>query len=81
VEGISSDFGVYGADVSSLAGLTGELRFTGLAPRPFGLNGALLDDINFSPIPVPEPGSLALLALGLLGTLWWRRRRSRRPHP
>jgi hypothetical protein len=57
-----------GADISSFAGQFGELRFEG---------GGILDNIFFSPQAVPEPGVLALLALGgvLLG---WLRGRNRR---
>jgi hypothetical protein len=64
----SGDSLLYGADVSRFAGQFGELRFSG---------SGYLDNIFFSPQAVPEPGVLALLALGgvLLG---WLRGRNRR---
>jgi hypothetical protein len=48
----------YGVDVSMLAVRTGELRFTG--------GSGLLDYIQFSPVPIPEPSVLGLLGLGVL---------------
>lgn len=59
----------FGADVSSLAGRTGELRFTG--------GSGNLDYIQFSdqPLVVPEPGACALVALGAAGAVWRRRKR------
>ena len=51
---------LWSADISALAGLTGDLRFTAL---PIGFTWDFhLDDIAF--VPVPEPGTWALLALG-----------------
>jgi hypothetical protein len=58
---------LYGADISRFAGQFGELRFSG---------AGYLDDIFFSPLAVPEPGALGLLALGL-GLLAGRQRRGR----
>ena len=52
--GFNPDYGElynYGANISSFAGQTGTLRFTG---------GGILDNIQFSPSLVPEPNSLAL---------------------
>jgi hypothetical protein len=57
------NYTLYGADIASFAGQTGELRFT--APYdPSRPNGLLLDSISFS--AVPEPSVLALSALGVL---------------
>jgi hypothetical protein len=64
--GAGANYTVYGADVSAYAGQTGELRFT--APVQ---NTALLDNIQFSNLPVPEPGVFALSAFGAL-FLGWR---------
>jgi hypothetical protein len=58
-----SGWGRWGADITAFAGQSGELRFTALGlPGPD--LGFFLDDIRFSPIPVPEPSTWGLLALG-----------------
>jgi hypothetical protein len=54
----------YGADVSVFGGVTAQLAFT--APPTSFPNGVLLDNIQFSTQPIPEPASLALLGLGTL---------------
>jgi hypothetical protein len=51
-----------GGDISSMAGGTGELRFTALPQATVGL----LDGIQFSPLAVPEPTVMALSLLGIL---------------
>jgi len=54
---------IYDADISAFADQVEELTFTSLAGgEP---NGFILDNIQFSSTPVPEPGTLALAALGL----------------
>ena len=65
------NYSIFGADISAFAGQTGELRFNVTHP-----GGAILDNIQFSNSPVPEPGSLALLVAGGLLVAWrrWRRR-------
>jgi len=62
---------VYGADVSAFAGQLAELRFTARAfypppPSSEGMNLWLLDSINFSDQPIPEPGTISLMGLGIL---------------
>ena len=57
--GSGANYTLYGADISAFAGQTGQLLFTAL---PNG--GALLDNIQFSPNPVPEPGAWTLLLCG-----------------
>jgi len=66
---------LYGADISAFAGQTAELRFTQFS------GGALydtlsLDNISFSTVAVPEPGTWTLLGLG--GALCWCATRRRR---
>ena len=65
------NYTVYAADISSFAGETGQLLFT--APVD---EGAILDNIQFSSSPVPEPGTLALCALGALSFALCQRKRS-----
>jgi hypothetical protein len=65
--GSGSGYTIWQADISAYAGQTGQLEFT----APWQSSG-LLDNIQFSSSPVPEPGAFALSALG--GTyLVWRR--------
>ena len=61
-----ANYTVWGANISAYAGQAGELRFT--APwlsTPF-LGGAVLDAIQFSQTPVPEPSALALSGIFIL---------------
>jgi hypothetical protein len=55
-----------GGDVSLFAGDTGELRFTVLP----GHGGGLFDNIQFSPVAIPEPTTLVLSLLGVLIVGW-----------
>ncbi len=71
---------LYGADISSFAGSTAELRFTLLAPRPWGMWSETLDGIEFSPEPIPEPSGLALTLAGA-GLFWWLGRGRQRREP
>ena len=69
-----TDFNFYQANVSAFAGLQEELKFTLLAQNPHVSNRYLsLDDIEFSPLAIPEPSSLGLLIVGALGFLFWQR--------
>jgi len=68
----TAGYDVFGGDISSFAGQTAELRFTGPAN-----SGGYFDNIFFSNQPIPEPSALSLFALGSLLIGWrWRRRRS-----
>lgn len=58
--GNGADYTIYGADITTLAGQTGPLTFTAL---PGG--EALLDNIQFSPNPIPEPAAWMLLMAGM----------------
>jgi hypothetical protein len=53
------NYDVFGGDISTFAGQSAELRFTGLAN-----SGGYFDNIEFSTEPIPEPSILALLCLG-----------------
>ena len=63
--GTGANYTIYGANIASYAGQNGELLFT----TPVQTVG-LLDNIQFSSSPVPEPSELALLALGGLAYAW-----------
>ena len=54
--GNTAAYKVFGGDISGFVNQTGELRFQG---------GGLLDNIFFSSQPIPEPGALSLLVVGL----------------
>jgi hypothetical protein len=62
--GSGANYNIYGANIASHAGETGELLFTASGP-----NAGLLDSIQFSSSSVPEPSEFVLTALGtfLLG--------------
>jgi hypothetical protein len=60
--GTGPNYTLYGANVSAFAGQTEELMFFAES----GGNNWNIDNIQFSSSPVPEPGALALSALGYL---------------
>jgi hypothetical protein len=70
--GSGANYTIYGADISSYAGQTGQLLFT--APNQ---TSTLLDNIQFSSSAVPEPSEFALSGLGalLLGFRRWTKKR------
>jgi hypothetical protein len=61
--GSGSNYTLYAADISAWAGDKEQITFLA-PPVQYDYNGALLDDISFS--PSPEPGVVALTALGVL---------------
>ena len=67
---------LFGGDVSAFANQTAALSITalGVTSGP-GPNPVLLDNIQFSSSPIPEPDSIALSALGGLLLSWrvWKR--------
>jgi len=62
--GTGSNYQIYGADISSIAGQTGELRFTERPITPPTYPIAFLDSIRFSSGSIPEPSTGALVVLG-----------------
>lgn len=68
--GTTPNYNIYGADVSAFAGQTGQLLFTA---QPQSVD--IIDNIQFSTSPVPEPNSFGLFALGGLLVAWrhWRK--------
>ena len=65
----ANNYKIYGADISLVAGQTGELLFTAQYGR-----ANKIDKIQFSNLPIPEPGSIALLVAGGLLVAWrWQR--------
>ena len=67
--GSGTDYTIYAVDISAYAGQSGQLLFTSGVS-----SSALLDNIQFSTNPVPEPSVLALTALGglMIGFRRWK---------
>jgi hypothetical protein len=72
VTGNTANYNIYSADISAFAGQTGQLLFT----APPGTGSDMLDNIQLSPSPAPEPSSLGLFALGGLIVAWFHSRKS-----
>ena len=73
-----ANYTLYAADVHALAGQTAGLAFTVFSyPQQLAADYLFLDSIQFSNVPVPEPGVFGLSALGVL-LLGWRSIRWRR---
>ena len=72
--GSNPNYNIYGTDISSYAGQTGQLLFTSYSSQVGGQWDSV-DNIQFSATPVPEPNSLGLFALGGLIVAWrqWRK--------
>jgi hypothetical protein len=64
--GTTANYSILGGDISAFAGQTGQLLFT---ENPGG-SYTVLDDIQFSSSPVPEPSTLGLFTLGSLAFGW-----------
>jgi hypothetical protein len=54
---------IYGSEISSFAGQTGELRFTE-QPGVSHFDFVYLDAISFSTQPIPEPGACSVACIG-----------------
>jgi hypothetical protein len=66
LESTTSGFDLFGADIRGFSGRTVELDFF---TRPVGFNeGYVIDSVSFSPVIVPEPGSLSLFGMILVAT-------------
>ena len=70
-----ANYSIYGGDISIFAGQIAQLSFTALPPaNGFYENNLVLDNLQFSNLPVPEPESLAFLVVGGLVGIWrWKR--------
>ena len=68
----AANYTIWGMDISAYAGQTGELRFTKPWRDTNFSDGALLDNIHFSSVPVPEPSALVLCGVSLLFLLGTR---------
>jgi len=71
--GSGPNYTLYGGDISSFAGQVGELRLTSLPTSGHYYNNALFDALSFSTQPIPEPNTLSLLAIGVVGLVFWHR--------
>ncbi len=76
--GTGANYQLYGVDISSFAGQSGELRFTAPTLENNPYNTFFLDAIQFSVQPVPEPSTFILTGLGALLLGVFCRRNSRR---
>jgi hypothetical protein len=68
---------LYAGDISAFGGMNETLSFTEPPPVQGSLSGLVLDSIQFSAQPVPEPSELALAGIGAL-LVGWRVLRRRR---
>jgi hypothetical protein len=64
---VGPNYTVFGADITAWAGQETELRLTAIAQSMGNLT--ILDSIEFSTTPVPEPSTFALLAIA--GAFGW----------
>ena len=67
--GNGAGYTVWGVDVSTYAGQSGELRFT----SPWHSTG-ILDGIRFSSTPIPEPSAVGIWSVCILFFVWTAKR-------
>ena len=66
----TSTYTVYGGDISQFAGQTADLRIAAVPTPSNTFANWIIDDIEFSPVAIPEPSVLTLSALGTLFLAW-----------
>jgi len=71
----SANYTVFGAEISAWAGQASELKFTAIALQQQS-SFVVLDAIEFSPEPIPEPSVVTLIATAALVGLRHLRRRA-----
>ena len=59
-----------GADISAFAGTTTEFKIANTSMKLH--DPVIVDDIVFSPVPIPEPSHVALTSMGVLVLLFLR---------
>jgi hypothetical protein len=74
--GTFPNYTLYGGDISAFAGSIAELRFTAYPNNYPHSTIFALDDIQFSPEAIPEPGVFGLVGLGVLFFGWRVARKS-----
>jgi hypothetical protein len=74
--GSGANYTIWGMDISAYAGQVGQLQFT--APWQ---TYSLIDNIQFSSSPVPEPSILSMLSICFLFVYWSRKRPNKSPEP
>ena len=82
VLGTGTNYTLYGANVSQWAGQTADLAFTVLADNPHRNDEYLvLDAIQFSPEPIPEPSVIGLFSISALFLCWRMKWLNHSPEP
>ena len=82
VLGTGTNYTLYGANVSQWAGQTTDLAFTLLAENPHINDEYLvLDAIQFSPEPIPEPSVIGLFSISALFLCWRMKWLNHSPEP
>jgi hypothetical protein len=68
------NYTLFQADISEFAGQTAELDFTVFAANPYNgrIHSLVLDDIQFSPTAIPEPGAISYVMAGIVAFGIWR---------